>query len=192
MGKRVIPTLTLLVFLLSLLLHPARASLFCHPAFCLTHRTTLCQQPTKRHCWEITSQTGKSFTDNVSENSRLVCSVLCGSGEGASAAKPFWLWSLHGKGRYQLGVVPRLIKHLSSFSFPAAGADGAVQGLWAGEVDWPFTAPEGNMASNLGWAMGGLCDVDQTVCCSLSLFQGGIRALGLCASHRKCVVLGNW
>lgn len=72
------------------------------------------QQPTKRCCWEITSQTGKSLTDNVSENGRFVRSVLYQSGEGASAAKPFWLWSLHGKGRYQLGVAPRPIKHLSS------------------------------------------------------------------------------
>lgn len=97
------------------------------------------QQPTKSCCWEITSQTGKSLTDSMSENARFVCSVLYWSGEGASAAKPFWLWSLHGKGRFQLGVAPRLLKQLSSSHFPAAGSDGArddsaVQGLggWGG------------------------------------------------------------
>lgn len=102
-------------------------------AFCTTG-----QQPTKRCCWEITSQTGKSLTDNGSENGRFFCSVLYHSREGASAAKPFWLWSPRGKGRYQLGVAPKLIKHLSSSYLPAAGADGTVQGLWAGKMDWPL------------------------------------------------------
>ena len=43
-----------------------------YPAFCLSHYG---QQPTKHCCWEITSQTGKSLIDNVSENGRFVCSV---------------------------------------------------------------------------------------------------------------------
>lgn len=66
------------------------------------------------------------------------------------------------------------------------------QGLWAGEVGWPLTAPEGNMASNLGWAINGLCVADQSFIPSLSPSQDRIRVLGVCASYHKCGVLGNW
>lgn len=126
------------------------------PPFCVTQRTML--QSTAYQEFLLRNylpSKGKSLTDNMSENGRFVCSVFCRSGEGNPAARPFCLWSLHGKGSYKLGIAPRIIKHLSSSYFPAAGGDGArnnstVQGLWAGEVGWPLTAPEGNMPSNLG------------------------------------------
>lgn len=153
MGKCVFSTLTLLTCPLLLLLHSAGANLS-HPSV-LPKGPCYSQQPTKSFCSEITSQVRASHSQITSENGRFVCSVFCRSGEGNPAARPFCLWSLHGKGSYKLGIAPRIIKHISSSYFPAAGGDGArnnstVQGLWAGEVGWPLTAPEGNMPSNLG------------------------------------------
>lgn len=87
--------------------------------------------------------------------SQIMCLNMTGlpppfsqSGTVASASKLFWLWLLHGKGKYQVGPPSRLIKHLSSSCFPAAEGDGArhsdtVQGLWATEVNCLFITPDG-------------------------------------------------
>lgn len=109
-------------------------SLLCYPR---DHATTASQEFLLRN---YLPSKGKSLADNMSENDRFVCSVLCQSGEGDPAARLFCLWSLHGKGRYKPRIDPRIIKHLSSPCFPTAGGEvqGTVQGIWAGEVGWPL------------------------------------------------------
>lgn len=139
-GKCVIPTITLLAFPLSLLLHPAKASLLLSSLLPYPQDHATVNSLRRAAAEKLRpKQASPSQSLHRSENGRFVCSVLYRSGEGAPAGKPFWLWPLHGKGRFQLGVAPRLLKHLSSSHFPAAGSDGtrdnsAVQGLgwWGG------------------------------------------------------------
>lgn len=62
------------------------------PAFCVSQRTMLLSAAYQEFLLRnYLPSKGKSLTDNVSENGRIVYSVLCQSGEGDPAAKIFLL-----------------------------------------------------------------------------------------------------
>lgn len=82
------------------------------PAFCVTQRTMLLSAAYQEILLRnYLPSEGKSLTDNVSDNGRFVCSVLCQSGGGVPAAKLCSLWSLHVKGRCKQGIACKITKH---------------------------------------------------------------------------------
>lgn len=153
------------------------------------------QQLTKGRCWEITSKQASP--------SQIMCLKM------AHLSVLFFIHKERGLLLLLLQVMVTALKnqvttrgssqtHQTSQQFLLLGV--IVQGSTAqykdsGLVRWTgHLVPQEEIWLQMYFEqwMDGLCDIDHTICFSLSLFQGGIRTLGLHGSHHKCAVFENW